>query len=348
MNEILRALLAVMVNPKESVIDYFKILEIAKTAIDSLNQLPNVVVLDDSLKTFVIGDIHGHVVLPQISQEIGLTDSEGNFNEDIDFQLLFMGDMVDRGNCSFETLLFCVLLTLKYPGKVFCLRGNHETAEIASIYGLYTEMERKMGNTSYFEQVLEIFKVLPIAAIYQENFFVHGGPPFEPLETGDGRPLTIDEINAIERRVTNVNESESHALLQMLWNDPEYSFRPSYRGAGFTFTDKNTTAFLKVNGLKCVYRAHQVAPEGHRIDQTAIQDAPQESAPKDSICVTIFSAPNYCNYAGNKGSIALFTDNEVSYISYTAPESSRIKFDHHTEESVFDDAPTRMPSGTEI
>lgn len=74
----------------------------------------------------IFGDIHGQVhELNRYFEFFGAPSDEGN--GDIEFtNYLFLGDYVDRGNKSIETILLLFSLKLKYPENIFLLRGSHE------------------------------------------------------------------------------------------------------------------------------------------------------------------------------------------------------------------------------
>jgi hypothetical protein len=52
---------------------------------------------------------------------------------------LFLGDYVDRGNHSLETICLLISLKVKFPNKIHLLRGNHEDRWINQLFGFYDE-----------------------------------------------------------------------------------------------------------------------------------------------------------------------------------------------------------------
>lgn len=70
----------------------------------------------------IVGDTHGQYSdLIRLFQMSGLPPSSN---------YLFLGDYVDRGKQSLETMLLLLCYKIKYPETFFLLRGNHENQNV--------------------------------------------------------------------------------------------------------------------------------------------------------------------------------------------------------------------------
>ena len=83
-------------------------------------------------------------------------------------------------------------LKIKYPSHITLLRGNHESRQVTICYGFMDEITHKYGNSNPWNYCMEVFDLLPIGAlINNEILCVHGG--LSP----DVR--TIDQMRVIDR-----------------------------------------------------------------------------------------------------------------------------------------------------
>ncbi|KAL1969202.1 hypothetical protein VTN77DRAFT_456 [Rasamsonia byssochlamydoides] len=196
---------------------------------------------------------------------------------------VFLGDYVDRGYFSLETLTLLLCLKAKYPDRITLVRGNHESRQITQVYGFYEECFQKYGNASVWKACCQVFDFMTLGAIIDGKVLcVHGGLSPEIR--------TLDQVRVVARAQEIPHEG---AFCDLVWSDPEdvETWAVSPRGAGWLFGDKVAEEFCHVNDLTLIARAHQLVNEGYKYHFE-----------KQNV-VTVWSAPNYCYRCGNLASV---------------------------------------------
>ncbi|PNF36520.1 Serine/threonine-protein phosphatase 5 [Cryptotermes secundus] len=276
----------------------YKILLDVKQLFMSQPSLVEVTVADDS-KFTVCGDIHGQFYdLMNIFNLNGLPSPTNPY--------LFNGDFVDRGSFSVECIFTLFGFKLLYPEHFFMSRGNHESHSMNQMYGFDGEVKAKY--TAQMSELFgEVFNWLPLAHCLNTRVLVmHGG-----LFSRDD--VTLDEISKIDR---NRQPPEEGLMCELLWSDPQPQVgrAPSKRGVGVQFGPDVTKKFLELNSLDYIIRSHEVKNEGYEVAH-------------DGKCITVFSAPNYCDTMGNKGAFIVLTgkDMQPQYTTYEAVPHPNVK-----------------------
>ena len=125
----------------------------------------------------VCGNIHGQFWDLMELFKIGGETPDTNY--------LFMGDYVDRGYYSVETVSLLMCLKVRFPNRIYLTRGNHESRQITQVYGFYDECMRKYGNSNVWKYFTDLFDYLPLTAVVDNQIFcLHGGlsPSIETLD----------------------------------------------------------------------------------------------------------------------------------------------------------------------
>ena len=106
-----------------------------------LEDQPMVLRVDAPIKVF--GDIHGQYQdLMRFFDLWGIPNDNGDIES---YDYLFLGDYVDRGKQSIETIVLLLAYKVKFKENFFLLRGNHECGQINRIYGFYDECKNRFS-----------------------------------------------------------------------------------------------------------------------------------------------------------------------------------------------------------
>ncbi|KAM3174521.1 hypothetical protein ACTXT7_010378 [Hymenolepis weldensis] len=240
-----------------------------------IKQLPPLVEIEvpDGSKFTVCGDVHGQFYdLINIFELNGMPSTENPY--------LFNGDFVDRGSFSVECIFTLIGFKLLYPEHFFMSRGNHESENMNQMYGFENEVRTKY-NSEMAEIFTDVFNWLPLSHLINKRILtMHGGL----FSTDD---VSLDDLRNISR---NCQPPEKGLMCELLWSDPMDGCgrAPSKRGVGCQFGPDVTRDFCERNNLDYIIRSHEVKDQGYEVAH-------------DGRCITVFSAPNYCDITGNKG-----------------------------------------------
>uniref|UniRef100_A0A0C9RKS9 Serine/threonine-protein phosphatase n=1 Tax=Wollemia nobilis TaxID=56998 RepID=A0A0C9RKS9_9CONI len=312
-------------------LDSYEVGELCYMAEQIFMQEPTVLQLRAPVKIF--GDLHGQFGdLMRLFDEYGFPSTAGDITY-IDY--LFLGDYVDRGQHSLETITLLLALKIEYPEHVHLIRGNHEAADINALFGFRLECIERMGEKDgiwAWTRFNQLFNWFPLAALIEKKIIcMHGGI---------GRSINyLEQIESLQRPITM--DAGSIVLMDLLWSDPTENdsvegLRPNARGPGLvTFGPDRVLDFCKKNKLQLMIRAHECVMDGfERFAQGHL--------------ITLFSATNYCGTANNAGALLVLGRDLVVVPKLIhplpppvrSPESSP---EHHLEETWMQELNIQRP-----
>ena len=223
----------------------------------------------------------------RLFEEYGAPSMTGDITY-IDY--LFLGDYVDRGRHSLETMALLLALKIEYPQHIHLIRGNHEDEDINSLFGFRDECMERLGangGVKVWKRFNDLFNWLPLAAVVADKIVcMHGGI---------GRVIeTVAQIEELQRPISLKDGNQVYT--DLLWSDPTTSdavegVQPSPRGPGLVcFGPDRVEEFCSRNNLQMMIRAHECVMDG--FERFA-----------SGKLITLFSATNYCGTANNAGAI---------------------------------------------
>lgn len=271
---------------------------------------------DECDQIAIIGDLHGHI--------LDLFRTFGKIGMPPDRTYLFLGDIVDRGEFSTETITIILALKVLFPKNIYVIRGNHEFREMGRQFGFYSELNTLYkGNPAVEDSFMDAFSYIPIAALIGSHVIcVHGGI---------GPSLySLDQLEKIERPLNDYNNDMVSALL---WSDPSRfgkDFEPSTRGLGYFFGPDALAYFLEKNNLKYLVRGHECVENGIEMQLGRRM-------------LTVFGASNYCGLSPNKSGVLLLKPSDPNF-----REAIFFQAINHPKRAIAVFLPSESPNGVII
>ena len=282
------------------VFDIDQIASLTKQCMEIVASQPNILKVSAPVKVF--GDIHGQYIdLMNFFSKWG-SPSEGPNGDIMTNDYLFLGDFVDRGNLSLETICLLMALKVKYPDRIHLIRGKHEDILINSGFGFQNECQGRLhdeseNDDSLFALINNFFEYLPFAAIIEDKILcVHGGIGSNVKKLSD-----IEDIKRPFEVVHEAQTRDQKLVMDLLWSDPtdndeEFGIQPNLQrdsnnlGHIVKYGPDIVKKFLKDNNLSYIIRGHECVLDG--FERFA-----------GGLLLTVFSATDYCGRHGNAGAM---------------------------------------------
>jgi hypothetical protein len=193
---------------------------------------------EETHQVYVIGDLHGDVECAKHwVQRIGVVDNVEEPTKWLqpEASLVFMGDYIDKGPFSYQTMLFVKSLTDAFPERVIALMGNHEMEVLKDRHPLrqpkYFNMPYAVIHPGEFTNfVLEreldetddiVVDLLLNATLQVYSQRLQRSVLFAPESSVEGRLCIIDFVedqdkkHLVKERLTEYQ----HAYLSAFWSN---------------------------------------------------------------------------------------------------------------------------------
>lgn len=231
---------------------------------------------------YIVGDIHSDTKsIIRLLNKINFMNRVLNNEE---FNLVFLGDYVDRGACHIKTIELILILKYLFPKNIFLLRGNHDGGELLddSTYKLCVGRNLNTTDNDYFvayiynmlkennksftllKGYLDFFDNLPTKAFILSGneilLCTHGGIP-RPIENNFNYLNVLSDLTNYEL-IDDIGRTIVH---NMLWSDPsEETIEDLVQKGRFKFGLNHFNDFINKVGITKLIRGHQAFEEGYK------------------------------------------------------------------------------------
>ena len=217
-------------------------------------------------KIVIMGDIHGsfHTFIRLLYRYhlYGILDLKTMKIAD-GYKIIFLGDVVDRGNYSMEItfiifLLICVnniqTSTESQNRKIYYNRGNHEEYSQSFTDGFRSEIKKKCGDETFHKEIMYTLAHFPSALRLEcgdrnkkiNIWLAHGGFPWiaSPMKWDNNRCMLTYKQGLDTRWSDFVYDDDAEPIV-------------SGRGVGYKYNDKHVKEFMERENIKFIIRGHQ-------------------------------------------------------------------------------------------
>ena len=227
-------------------------------------------------KVVVFGDFHGsfHTFMRHIFRlyRAGVINDLDSLRIADGWRIIFLGDILDRGEYAFEILLIIMELMIVNNNekelKVILNRGNHEEMGTNFRYGFLDEVESKFKNTksegleTYLYKLINygVFSFMSSAIILKSGdkkfWLSHGGIPV-------GKDETVPTMNFKDNNIMYFNNDDDKYFgntisFQIRWNDFfNQENVTSSSGRALNVSPAYAHKFMEHNNIDFIIRAHQ-------------------------------------------------------------------------------------------
>lgn len=231
---------------------------------------------------YIVGDTHSDTKsIIRLLNKINFIDRILSNEE---FNLVFLGDYVDRGACHLKTIELILILKYLFPKNIFLLRGNHDGGELLDDFTyklcvgrnlnttdddyfvayVYNMLKENNKSFSLLKGYLDFFYNLPTKAFILSGneilLCTHGGIP-RPIENNFNYINVLSDLTNCSL-VDDIGRTIVH---NMLWSDPSEEIIEELVEKGrFKFDLTHFNDFVTKIGVTKIIRGHQAFKEGYK------------------------------------------------------------------------------------